>query len=209
MHRQLYAVLLAACLTVACGGAAPQQAMLTPSSAEAEAHAIRLIEPVRRPNGEELQVGVSVALSVSETGAVTAAEVISEPQRQNRAPADVVAEALTKARAATFEPSAALAVGGSNDPLARSRRRRSAYSGSIGESFRPTGARPRSPAPRASVPIRSVRPSGARINRNFSLPRRAAPHRGARSTRDARARARTPRPARRRAIPVPDPAPTR
>lgn len=104
MYRRLCAALVAACVTVACGGAAPQHTVLTPSSEEAEAHAIRLIAPVRRPNGEDLQVGVHVMLSVSETGAVTAAEVISEPERQNRAPTDVVAEALTKARAATFEP---------------------------------------------------------------------------------------------------------
>ena len=104
MSKRLCAFLLAACVIVACGGAAPQEAVLTPSREEADAHAIRLIEPVRRPNGEDLQTGVHVMLSVSEAGTVAAVEVISEPRRQNRAPTEVVAEALIKARAATFAP---------------------------------------------------------------------------------------------------------
>jgi len=81
-----------------------QEAPLTPSRSVVEAHQIELIEPVREAEPGEAFRGVPVRLTVSETGAVTAAEAIPTSNRWNAASADTVAQALTNARAATFEP---------------------------------------------------------------------------------------------------------
>jgi len=103
MFGRLGVLLIAACATVACGGAAPQDEPLTPGYEEVAAHSITLIEPVYRARADGFDGGVNVTLSVSETGIVTAAQL--EPRENGEVPAaDVVAQAVANARAVRFEP---------------------------------------------------------------------------------------------------------
>lgn len=99
--RAWTAIILAA--MVWAGPLAAQENILRPGRAEVSAHIVDLIEPVRRAGTKPFSYGgVAVILTVSETGEVV--DAVLEESEEAEPAADVTAEALDNARAATFEP---------------------------------------------------------------------------------------------------------
>lgn len=108
MLRRLGTMMAATSLLLSTGGVsvAQEPSLLVPDRAEALAHVVEMIEPVRRDGTQPFRYGgIGVILTIDARGEVTGAEAAPLAEEEEEPPApEAIAEALANARKGRFEP---------------------------------------------------------------------------------------------------------